>query len=816
MQINRLTKLFSALAPSSFFASIVSVALLSTPAFAQSTALTNAERLTLTAQVWSLTKYRHPLVSTCQRPWDQPLVDALPAIEGATSDTAFDQQITDLLAKAGAVPAVANAPVPAWVARAPLSASNKALLATIAASKVADPKKACFARQVNDPFAGGLDSRPDFSSDTSFNNVALTRSIRLLAAMRYWGAIEYFFGYKDLIGRPWAGVFEQYVLKIADAEAPTEYAKLVRQFTAEINDSHGYLESPDFDSFYAEPPFAAHWIEGKGIVTGTSSRSGSSVRVGDEITAVNGVELATLMAQLAPTAFGSNPVSRANDAFRRALGTRLIAYTYSFKRPNNTTYNVTAVASSIFVDSLALGSSQAWQSLPVSADRSCSATVVQLGVLQPTHVDAMLASAKNSDLLVIDSRRYPASGQAFLSLVDSVLAKPVVAMAYASPNFTEPGQYVAQPQSELSIGGRTPIGFNGKVIVLVNEQSQSFSEYVAMVFQQRAGTIVMGSQTSGANGGNIDGLKLPGNITVQFTSDRLTYPDGRHMQRIGIVPDVHVVPTIAGIRAGQDELLNAATDCKWKSAAPAARQPRSGLYYDPKRNGEGIEVHKIGQRFMSILYTYDDEKLPTWVFADSDVKAGVWDSPLLRGQTGQPFKDIGKLKIDYQSGPYALTCAIADQSKTTGRATINWPLLNQTSANAKELCLEPIAYNDGSAFSGLWAGPDAELGWGLGVHHIGDTFIVLMYAYDGAGKPRWLTGTTTWNGRGEVQLKMQRTDGFCNTCDATTVQFTDAGTLTLNLANTTPGVQTGNSVSIDVRFHDGSRWQRDKMPLRKL
>jgi len=36
------------------------------------------------------------------------------------------------------------------------------------------------------------------------------------------------------------------------------------------------------------------------------------------------------------------------------------------------------------------------------------------------------------------------------------------------------------------------------------------------------------------------------------------YPDKRPTQRIGIVPDREVKPTIAGIRAGRDELLEAA------------------------------------------------------------------------------------------------------------------------------------------------------------------------------------------------------------------------------------------------------------------
>jgi C-terminal processing protease CtpA/Prc len=36
------------------------------------------------------------------------------------------------------------------------------------------------------------------------------------------------------------------------------------------------------------------------------------------------------------------------------------------------------------------------------------------------------------------------------------------------------------------------------------------------------------------------------------------YPDNRPTQRVGIIPDIMVEPTIEGIRAGRDELLEEA------------------------------------------------------------------------------------------------------------------------------------------------------------------------------------------------------------------------------------------------------------------
>jgi len=38
------------------------------------------------------------------------------------------------------------------------------------------------------------------------------------------------------------------------------------------------------------------------------------------------------------------------------------------------------------------------------------------------------------------------------------------------------------------------------------------------------------------------------------------YPDGEETQRVGIVPDIEVKPTIQGVREGRDELMEKAVE----------------------------------------------------------------------------------------------------------------------------------------------------------------------------------------------------------------------------------------------------------------
>jgi C-terminal processing protease CtpA/Prc len=78
-----------------------------------------------------------------------------------------------------------------------------------------------------------------------------------------------------------------------------------------------------------------------------------------------------------------------------------------------------------------------------------------------------------------------------------------------------------------------------------------------MAFRSAPNAVVIGSTTAGADG-NISPFSLPGGQRSVISGIGIFYPDKTPAQRIGIVPDVEVRPTIAGIRSGRDEVLEVA------------------------------------------------------------------------------------------------------------------------------------------------------------------------------------------------------------------------------------------------------------------
>lgn len=75
-----------------------------------------------------------------------------------------------------------------------------------------------------------------------------------------------------------------------------------------------------------------------------------------------------------------------------------------------------------------------------------------------------------------------------------------------------------------------------------------------MAFRRAPGAKVVGSTTAGADG-NVSPFALPGGLRTMVSGLGVFYPDLQPTQRVGIVPDVVKRPTIDGIKAGKDEVL---------------------------------------------------------------------------------------------------------------------------------------------------------------------------------------------------------------------------------------------------------------------
>jgi C-terminal processing protease CtpA/Prc len=178
-----------------------------------------------------------------------------------------------------------------------------------------------------------------------------------------------------------------------------------------------------------------------------------------------------------------------------------------------------------------------------------------MGKLQIKQVDSVMTALEKSKAIVFDLRNYPNGTMYHVSTY--LNAKPVTFSKFTKPDFAYPG--MLDTTYHMYTGRVNKNYYKGRVLVLVNEETQSHAEFTTMILQTAPNVTVVGSQTAGADG-DICWLPLPGGYRTAFSRLGVYYPDGRETQRIGIVPDVQVLPTIQGLIQGRDEVLEKAME----------------------------------------------------------------------------------------------------------------------------------------------------------------------------------------------------------------------------------------------------------------
>jgi C-terminal processing protease CtpA/Prc len=186
---------------------------------------------------------------------------------------------------------------------------------------------------------------------------------------------------------------------------------------------------------------------------------------------------------------------------------------------------------------------------------------VDLRVLDPGQVDAMFEAMKGTRAIIFDMRGYP-RGTAW-SIAPRLARKPGTIHAAMFQRRLVSGLEPEEEDTRYLFMQPLPTTekwkYQGKTFMLINHDTISQAEHTGLFFEAANGTEFIGSNTSGANG-DVTTMCLPGDLCVHFTGHDVRHADGRQLQRVGLQPHVRVEPTIAGVRAGKDEVLDAAIE----------------------------------------------------------------------------------------------------------------------------------------------------------------------------------------------------------------------------------------------------------------
>lgn len=516
------------------------------------------DNLELLGRVWGFLKYHHPSISKGAYNWDYELFRMLPGYLQVTDNKQRDAYLAKWILHYGKIPVNKNVtpvdsnaflkPDLAWINPETLSPKLYKTLMKV------------YQNRNNGYYYVSYNSlwvkNAQFKHENDYDEMEYPDAgFRLLALYRYWNMVYYFFPDLYLADADWNTVMKNHISSFLSAEDKTTYWRAIKRLIAQIDDTHGVMWSMNSKQAlnYYRTPFIVRFLKNDTLVVSdywdSEKIDSTGPHIGDIITHIDGKPVSHYIDSLAPYFSASNHRAKVrNMSWEICNGYKpsvSIAY-LSDGTPKEATiirYNFEEMPANTKTDSICY---------KLLRD---SIGYVSMDDITKEWVERIADTLHTTKGLILDLREYPNEGinYKFYSVL-SDKSRPF--FKATCPDMSNPGAF---GWTKPGYTGKGKQAYNGKIAILISEQSQSHAEFCTMMYRTLPNSIVIGNTTSGADG-DVVGILFPGGVCSYFSGLGIYYPDGKETQRVGIIPDIYVWPTVQGIREGRDELLEKALE----------------------------------------------------------------------------------------------------------------------------------------------------------------------------------------------------------------------------------------------------------------
>ncbi len=527
---------------------------------------TSINNLYVLGKMWGFLKYYHPKIAEGEYNWDYELFRITPKILNVNSNDERNSVLLDWVNSLGPVTEFSNKnisdeknvrilPDLDWI-------KDGNIFSVELITKLEEVKNA---KRTDTSYYIGLHEfvgNPNFKNENVYDNTTLDDGHRLLALFRYWNMIQYFFPDKHLTNEDWNLVLKEFIPEFVSGKSETDYHLNALKLIARIHDSHATAWSTFIDDSRGKnsAPFEITFIEEKPVITRIlplqASQTESAFIIGDEIVAVNGKPVEEIIKEKLPYTPGSNYPTQLRDLAFRFLRTDDTLMSLQFIRDGKKEtrdvkcFSKDAYQNEIYTKYRDELKKSMWKML----DNNIG--YIYPGTLKRDSVPFIMDKLKDTKGIVIDFRSYPSDFPLF-DLGKHLMPLPTQFVKFTNGSIEYPGLFTTT--DIMNVGDTNANYYKGKIIIIVNETTQSSAEYHTLAWRTAPNAKVIGSTTAGADG-NVSEINLPGGIKTMISGIGILTPDGKETQRVGILPDIEVKQTIKGFKEGKDELLEKAIE----------------------------------------------------------------------------------------------------------------------------------------------------------------------------------------------------------------------------------------------------------------
>lgn len=416
---------------------------------------------------------------------------------------------------------------------------------------------------------------------------------KIWGLMQVWGTVKYNFAFFDrLPDLDWDAAVRAAIPRVLDAPDQEEYYRRLGELTALLHDGHTLVVSPSFrDGEYDNPPLEFQVVEDRIVLARTGDTEeirAQAIRAGMELIAVGDGVPARQWLEEKALRFYPGSTTQSGEAFgmflflRGPRGTtvkltledatgvaRTVTVTRDSRNRDGTVFRPRIRDFSRLIESKMMDGGIAYLRLSTFDDEQVVEEVSdELDRLDLGQLHGMILDLRYN-IGGDDRFAYPIASR----LVD----RPVVGSTWRTPEYHP--AYTSWGKAETPLQGDTvriepaaATRYAGPLVILTGPNTMSTAEDFIVPLDYSGRALIVGEPTAGTTGNPVN-VSLPGGAVLRVCSLWSTYPDGEEFVGRGITPDVVVHPTVAGLRANRDEVLEKAIEVLGNWSAYRAQKP---------------------------------------------------------------------------------------------------------------------------------------------------------------------------------------------------------------------------------------------------
>jgi len=364
--------------------------------------------------------------------------------------------------------------------------------------------------------------------------------VRQAAVIEVWNVLRHFYPYQHELELNWAEILAEGLRSAEDDVEVTDVRDTLRGLLEPLEDGHGYV-GYQRQGHQGTLPVRIELVEGEAVVTGT--RDPARFAVGDIVQRIDGSPARDRILEVAERLSGT-PQWRAFRAAAWEVPRARFGQRVQLQLERNGAEHLVEAEAEREATPLP-------PRPPALHTFPDGVAYVDLTRAEWSEIEAIVPDLALAPGVVFDLRGYPEHND---TILDHLLDAPEDTLWMHVPRFVQPDGEVVGWQD---LGWhRRPAAphIDAPVTFLISAEAISYAEsMLSYVEAHELGTLV-GTATAGANG-DIVRFDTLGGFYVIFSGMRVTRHDGSSFHRGGVRPDVEVHRTIAGLRAGRDEVL---------------------------------------------------------------------------------------------------------------------------------------------------------------------------------------------------------------------------------------------------------------------